>query len=301
MTAARAFFCLALSGGVACVLPPFEKVDSAPPGGAGGVGGDGGVAASGGGGAGGVGGGGAGGGGSGPGGGGTGGECFPAPNNDTFAGPSLVDWDEGPNNDGVIVSEAFEGGNLVLRAQDSNSNTYGWFGQSSRGWFIYRQACGDFLMIAHVSATAVSSTSLPPGGQYNSVGLLARDGVSAHEYWTYLSVGSQNGLIGAETKRTSFDVNGGMSVLVGYPNGYVDDADVLMCRFGDSIRLATRAHDTTNWNVHDEYEPAELVLPREVQVGVALNAWSGRDLEAIVHDIYFHTPLTYEACLPTTF
>jgi hypothetical protein len=284
---------------VSCALPDdFVKAAAAGggsgvagAGGEGGGGGGGGSAGAGGagGGAGGVGGMGVGG----MGGGGSGG-CPSVPFGDDFAGTTLMGWTEGPNNDPTYVVDSVESGDLVLIANDAMPANYGWYGQSSRGWFVYRQACGDFAAVIYVSATSHVMPANPPGGEFNSVGLLARDPTSSPmEYWAYVSVGRQQGLVGAETKYTA----GGTSTLMGYSNGYSDDAEVLLCRFGDQLRLATRVHGGS-WEVHADLGPAQITLPETVQIGVAANAWMDRDLEARVHGIDFHIPTSLADCLP---
>ena len=166
-------------------------------------------------------------------------------------------------------------GNLTIIPNSTAGNA--WFNNGEAPMFS-KLISGDFLVITHVTAGNTSNPSAPPTGQYQSAGLIARDpaGDTGNEDHVFYSLGHETNASGVGTDMRTTD--NGNSTLNFMSSAGVNSGQLALCRVGDAFTSYRRLDGDAGWVATQAVARADL--PTALQVGPAINSWSGADLYA---------------------
>ncbi|NOX69214.1 MAG: PASTA domain-containing protein [Gammaproteobacteria bacterium] len=156
--------------------------------------------------------------------------------------------------------------------------TPGWFDDGDAP-LIFKMLTGNFAVHVRVLADSVSNPGQPPGSDFNSAGLLARNpaGATGPENYIMLNTGRQDGRIatrvGSETKTT---VNSNSTLFLDQGANF---GELILCRIGDNFHSFRFLDGDAGWSQTDVF--ARPDLPNTLQVGmVALSFGAPPDLRA---------------------
>jgi hypothetical protein len=154
-----------------------------------------------------------------------------------------------------------------------------WF-NAERGVLMYREVTGDFRATATVRTAKASAPDAPPGadGTIQLAGLMARAEVPVENY-VFIVAGSIGPSNGIETKTTTDSRSIYTQRAVGG-----GDADLRLCRQGDTFRLAWRpAGSDEAWEPVSTFPREDL--PDTLQVGPNIYTDAVPDLVARFEDL----------------
>lgn len=170
------------------------------------------------------------------------------------------------------------GQGLLLRPAPILHN--GWYG-ADRGAFLFKRVRGSFVISAGVFASVAGHDDLPPGGEYNAVGLLVRDPAAPSARWVLIDLGRQGaeegGVVGVVTKST---VGGSTTkTLANDGNTTSVHAKLGICRNGGTFQVAYRKYRLPSGTADDlpQLGPAVDVWsnpPDELEVGLVATTWT---------------------------
>lgn len=165
-----------------------------------------------------------------------------------------------------------------------------WF-EAQRGALFSTEVTGDFRLTATVRTARSSDPETPPGGDgtIQLAGLMARADGSAENY-LLIATGSIGGSAGIETRSTtaSRSVSTKTSRAVG-------DAELRLCRNGETLRTAFRPTGTTDpWVPVTTFDRPDL--PATLQVGASLSTDAAPDLVARFEGLTIEPLRADEAC-----
>ncbi|MEP7121803.1 MAG: hypothetical protein ABJE95_12865 [Byssovorax sp.] len=214
------------------------------------------------------------------------------PFNNFSTADSLAGWTVLlPSNFQSVSAQMALPGGLTLTPKPVFNN--GWF-QSTIGPLLYREITGDFLITAHVRAVRVSNPEAPPGGQYNTAGLLARKPNEAT--WVLNDVGSQLTTVGAIDKVTTDGSTDKLPGDNGTPGSNL--ATLAICRLGDTFHLVRRFDGMMSPTVTTSHTFAPGVMPKTLQVGMIVGNYGGElDVEGVFDFVRFDCPMVDADCL----
>ena len=146
------------------------------------------------------------------------------------------------------------------------THTPGWF-QDGDAPFLFKELSGDFVIETHVTALNRNDLSSPPSQQYNSAGLLVRNGASSpgDEDWLMYNVGYQDTFVGTEGKTTEDS----QSILTLTPGDHA--GRLRICRLGTDYHMYRWLDDETDWTLEHTYSRPDL--PGTLQVGLIANGY----------------------------
>jgi len=148
--------------------------------------------------------------------------------------------------------------------------TPGWFA-GGKAPLIFKMVTGNFTVETSVTTASAENPGLPPGGDYNSAGLMVRTTTGTGENHIMVNAGRQTDTIdfslGSEAKNTT-NSSSVLDLQTGSHNG-----DVTLCRVGNEITVYRRLDNETGWSqigraIRDDF-------PETVQVGMIVNGYSG--------------------------
>jgi len=175
--------------------------------------------------------------------------------------------------------------------------TPGWFDDGDAP-LVFKMLTGNFAVHIRVLADSVTNPGQPPGSDFNSAGLLARNpaGATGPENYIMLNTGRQNATIptgvGSETK-TTFNSNSTLFLDQGANSG-----ELILCRIGDNFHSFRFLDGDAGWSRTDVFSRPDL--PSTLQVGlVALGFGAPPDLRAEFDFIRLRpTPSIISDCTP---
>jgi hypothetical protein len=138
-----------------------------------------------------------------------------------------------------------------------------WF-DTSQGPLIHKSITGDFKVSAPVRVRRASAPGEPPDQTVHLGGLMARtpvaEGEGAREDYVFIVVGFDVDDLSVETKTT----DDGASVFEG-PTWGLGDAELRICRLGDTFHLFKRVIGDPAWTLAISYSRPDM--PETLQVG----------------------------------
>lgn len=177
--------------------------------------------------------------------------------------------------------------------------TPGWF-DSDDGPLVFKNIDGNFSVHTRLVADSLSSPGNPPGSNFNSAGLMARNpaGASGPENYIMLNIGRQrvdSGIpsgVGSETKTT---VNSNSTLFL---DDGASSGDLVLCRIGNDFHSFRMLAGESGWTLTDSFNRPDL--PSSLQVGMVVNAFnSPADLRAEFDFIrLLGTPSNLANCTP---
>ena len=146
------------------------------------------------------------------------------------------------------------------------NHTQGWF-EDGDAPFLFKEIAGDFVVETHVTALSRNDLSSPPSQQYNSAGLLVRDGAATpgDEDWLMYNIGYQETFVGTEGKTTQDS----QSILTLTPGA--NAGRLRICRVGSDYQMYRWLDGETSWTLEHSYSRPDL--PATVQVGLIANGY----------------------------
>lgn len=146
------------------------------------------------------------------------------------------------------------------------THTQGWF-EDGDAPFLFKELTGDFVVETHVTALSRNDLTSPPTQEYNSAGLLVRNGAatSGDEDWLMYNIGYQATFVGTEGKTTE-DSQSVLTLLPGHHAGRLR-----ICRVGSDFHMYRWLDDETGWTLEHSY--ARPDLPATLQVGLVANGY----------------------------
>lgn len=173
------------------------------------------------------------------------------------------------------------------------TRTPGWFGDADAP-LVFKLLTGNFAIHTFVTTSSRTNPGTPPGSNYNSAGLMARNpaGAVGPENHIMVNVGTQNSSTGSETK-TTVDSSSELFLDAGSHSG-----ELILCRIGDDFAAFRRLEGESSWT--RTYTFARPDLPETLQVGMVVNAFgSPADLRAAFEFIRrLPTPSAQRDCTP---
>lgn len=172
--------------------------------------------------------------------------------------------------------------------------TPGWFADGDAP-LVFKLVSGNFSIETDVLAESSASPGLPPGQNFNSGGLMARNpqqpgGAENH---VMVNLGRQNeslpGFIGSESKSTR-DSNSRLTLQAGSNHGRL-----ILCRVGEIFYTYRQMDNETSWTRIGEISRPDL--PDTLQAGMVANGFTGPDLRATFDYIRLHIPVTESQCI----
>lgn len=189
---------------------------------------------------------------------------------------TLGNWQEGPSTlYDVLDIDTSMADHMVFVPTTSPMN--GWFGNYV-GPFRYKEVAGDFVAVMDVTAGNVSDPSLPPTGQYNSAGFLARDPASSdgNQNYVMFNIGFQDVELATEGKIT---INSSSILTLTSSLGSYSGL-LTLCRVGNTFHLLRNLDNESDWTETERIDPAGYTFPNTLQVGPIVNGWLDSDLYA---------------------
>ncbi len=177
------------------------------------------------------------------------------------------------------------------------TQTPGWFGGGTAP-LIFKTITGNFAVETRVIADSLSNPGNPPGSNFNSAGLMARDpaGATGPENYIMLNTGRQDNRIptgvGSETKTT---VNSSSTLFL---DQGANSGRLILCRVGNTFYSFRFLDDDSDWTATDNFVRNDL--PATLQVGMVVNAFAAPpDLRAEFDYIRLRpTPSVVGDCTP---
>ena len=218
---------------------------------------------------------------------------------DAFDSNSLSQWS---------LRHQVEGGSAQYTLLDVNTTTPGALTivpTRTPGWYadgdaplIFKMVQGNFSVETYVSTQSVTDPTQPPGSNFNSAGLMARDpaGSSAPESHLMVNVGRQNNTvaqgIGSEFKTT----RNGLSRLELQDGGR--QGRLILCRVANTFYAFRKLEQDDDWvQIGNQARPD---MPDSLQVGMVANGYTGPDLQATFDYIRLTVPTQASECTPDT-
>lgn len=163
---------------------------------------------------------------------------------------------------------------------------------NQRAFIAYKEATGNFVAMAHVTASGTTVPADAPLSPFNSAGLIARrpQGMgNGQESWVMYDVGRQQSAVGVEAKSTT-DGASNLFLMSGARSGRIS-----LCRVGSTFYLSKNLEDDgTTWTRTHTFDRPDM--PVTVQLGVVANAYDNPDLTATFDYVRFGTPQTDADC-----
>ena len=172
--------------------------------------------------------------------------------------------------------------------------TPGWFADGDAP-LVFKLVSGNFSIETDVLAESSASSGLPPGQNFNSGGLMARNpqqpgGVENH---VMVNLGRQNeslpGFTGSESKSTR-DSNSRLTLQAGSNHGRL-----ILCRVDTTFYTYRQMDNETSWTRIGEISRPDL--PDTLQAGMVANGFTGPDIRATFDYIRLHIPVTESQCI----
>ena len=175
------------------------------------------------------------------------------------------------------------------------TRTPGWFAGGTAP-LIFKRVSGDFSVEVDVLAESAANPGEPPGANFNSAGLMARDPSSdaGSENYVMVNLGRQNGgqspVIGTESKTTR-NSSSTLDIQLGTNRGRL-----ILCRVGSDFRSYRLLDNEVEWRRIASVPRPDL--PDSLQVGMVANGFEGPDLRATFFEISLRVPQSLEDCTP---
>lgn len=179
------------------------------------------------------------------------------------------DWFDGASVDGAwsryqpeLVDMDVSAGALTMAP-----NQYAHWFNRERGPLLYKQIAGNFSVTSRVRARRATSPGTPPTGAFHLGGLMARapDDPDAPPDYVFIVVGRDGNDLSVETKTTVQ----GESDYIG-PAWGSGDAELRICRIGDTFYMLERPVDGGEWDVAQTYDRPDL--PGALEIGAIVYA-----------------------------
>lgn len=199
--------------------------------------------------------------------------------------PGYEDWST-INAEAVRITRA--GDALVLELVGSVL----WF-EAEQGVLFHTEVTGSFRAIATVRTAAASDADAPPGrdGTIQLAGLMARTDATEPENSVFVAAGSLGESTGVETRSTTDDV----SYSTQTTTSGLGDADLRLCREGDTLRTAFRpAGSSGAWVPISTWDRPDM--PDALQVGASISTNATPDLVARFEGLAIEPLGAGEAC-----
>lgn len=173
--------------------------------------------------------------------------------------------------DGAAVADGWDvynGGLIDMRVEDGalivEPNQYSVWFHADAGPALFRTVEGDFKLTTSVRARRASDPSVSVDSAFQFAGIMMRDPASdtagGQENYVFSVVGYRGDYFAAETKSTVNDLS-----MVDGPPWPNTDAELRICRVGDSFRLFIREIGASEWNAAIRYDRPDI--PSTVQAG----------------------------------
>jgi beta-lactam-binding protein with PASTA domain len=177
------------------------------------------------------------------------------------------------------------------------TQTPGWFAADD-GPLVFKLLSGNFAVHIQVTSDSIANPGQPPGSDFNSAGLMARNpsGASGPENYVMLNTGRQDGRIpgriGSETKTT---VNSSSTLFIDQGAHF---GELILCRVGDNFHSFRFLDGDAGWTATDTFSRSDL--PNTLQVGLVVNAFTTPvDLRATFDFIRLRpAPVSASDCTP---